>query len=404
VLPPVPSVPAHVGPHPVPGTRGRTTSGSQPALAAAPALPRKTAHSLPAPSGAGEPLAAAALPTEAPATRAKKAANGVAHGSGEHGSVAAAPSVTLEPSVAGLNGDAVWTEVKVPPPAAELPTEAPPGAVGNDVVHAVPAWQASSVPIVTTPKNRSVKLILTFLGLVAVIIVVLTFSLFGKKAPLPVAEAPKSAAQPENSFSQLADKLAQQAKESPPSPVEPAPPKIVELPKETAAATAVVVGRPVKGGKGKKLRRGQLALRGATAPTSPPPLSASTPPAASSEAPPAAPTYWGSERQVQLHGGGGGARTTPQQGDISRVINNNKNGIKICYQRALLKDSSLTHGKINVHVTLGLSGRVKNVGIEGPPAFLSLQPCIKEMVSRWAFPPSSEQYDADFAYVFQGNE
>jgi len=51
------------------------------------------------------------------------------------------------------------------------------------------------------------------------------------------------------------------------------------------------------------------------------------------------------------------SRPPPSQGDITRVINNNKIGIKTCYQRALLRDSSLTHGKIVVGVTIGISGR-----------------------------------------------
>jgi outer membrane biosynthesis protein TonB len=103
-------------------------------------------------------------------------------------------------------------------------------------------------------------------------------------------------------------------------------------------------------------------------------------------------------------GGGGGARGTPAQSDITRVISNNKAGIKICYQRALLRDSSLTHGKINVRVSIGLSGRAKSVNVDGPPAFRALEPCIREVLSRWAFPPSSEEYGTEFSYVFQGNE
>ena len=40
-----------------------------------------------------------------------------------------------------------------------------------------------------------------------------------------------------------------------------------------------------------------------------------------------------------------------------------RHGDEICYQRALLRDTSLTHGKIDVNVTIGISGRVKSVGV-----------------------------------------
>jgi len=97
-------------------------------------------------------------------------------------------------------------------------------------------------------------------------------------------------------------------------------------------------------------------------------------------------------------------RPPPSQAEISRVINNNRSGIKNCYQRALLRDSSLTHGKITVTVNIGISGRVKHTGVDGPTQFRSLEPCIKEVVGRWAFPPAGEEYGTQFVYVFQGNE
>ena len=98
------------------------------------------------------------------------------------------------------------------------------------------------------------------------------------------------------------------------------------------------------------------------------------------------------------------SRPPPSQAEITRVIANNKIGIKTCYQRALLRDSSLTHGKIVVGVTIGLSGRVKGVHVDGPSSFRTLEPCIKEMVGRWTFPQSSEEYGTEFSYLFQGNE
>ena len=107
---------------------------------------------------------------------------------------------------------------------------------------------------------------------------------------------------------------------------------------------------------------------------------------------------------MNITGGSGISRPAPSQSDISRVINNNRGGIKNCYQRALLRDNSLTHGKISVKVTIGISGRVKHTAIDGPLQFRALDPCIKEVVGRWAFPQAGDEYGTEFVYVFQGNE
>jgi serine/threonine protein kinase len=100
----------------------------------------------------------------------------------------------------------------------------------------------------------------------------------------------------------------------------------------------------------------------------------------------------------------GAARSTPVQADISRVINNNRLGIQTCYQQALLRDNSLTNGKITVRVTVGLSGRVKGVNLDAAPPFRALEPCIRDVMSRWAFPPSSQEYQTEFPVVLAGNQ
>jgi hypothetical protein len=94
----------------------------------------------------------------------------------------------------------------------------------------------------------------------------------------------------------------------------------------------------------------------------------------------------------------------PSQTDITRVISKNGLGIKACYRRARRRDSSLTRGKIVIGVTIAMSGRVKGVRVDGPASFGTLEPCVKEMVFRWAFPPSSDEYATEFSYVFERNE
>ena len=56
-------------------------------------------------------------------------------------------------------------------------------------------------------------------------------------------------------------------------------------------------------------------------------------------------------------------------------------------------------------LSIGISGRVKHVGLDGPTQFkLLLEPCIKDVVQRWVFPQASEEYGTEFPLVFQGNE
>jgi hypothetical protein len=111
-------------------------------------------------------------------------------------------------------------------------------------------------------------------------------------------------------------------------------------------------------------------------------------------------------RTVPVPGASGGTSTHSQvaQADILRVISNNRNAIKNCYQRALIHDSTLVRGKINVHISIGISGRVKNVAMDGPPAFRVLEPCVRDVVLHWNFPASSDEYETEFPFVFQGNE
>ena len=90
---------------------------------------------------------------------------------------------------------------------------------------------------------------------------------------------------------------------------------------------------------------------------------------------------------------------------LGPVISNNRAGIKICYQRALTRDNTLTRGKLAVKLSIGISGRVKHVALDGPTNFrLLLEPCIRDVVQRWVFPQASEEYGTEFPLVFQGNE
>ena len=92
----------------------------------------------------------------------------------------------------------------------------------------------------------------------------------------------------------------------------------------------------------------------------------------------------------------------PSQTEITKVVDENRSSITACHQRALARDNSLTYGKITVKVSIGISGRVKHVRVDGLLQVRSLlEPCIREAVSHWIFPQASEEYGTEFPFVLQ---
>jgi hypothetical protein len=97
-------------------------------------------------------------------------------------------------------------------------------------------------------------------------------------------------------------------------------------------------------------------------------------------------------------------RPPPSQAEITKVIDENRSSITVCYQRALARDNSLTYGKITVKLSIGISGRVKHVSVDGLLQVRSLlEPCIRGAVSRWIFPQASDEYGTEFPFVLQND-
>ncbi|HEY2731447.1 MAG TPA: AgmX/PglI C-terminal domain-containing protein [Polyangia bacterium] len=239
-------------------------------------------------------------------------------------------------------------------------------------------------------RHRSTKMVFGFFGVVCLIIAVVVLNM--RKAPPVTAARPVKAGLDSEALGKLHELAAAEKNEPPP----PSPEVVREEPPAPPPA-------PVRGGKGGRSRglRGRplLARAGATPGTT----VAGGGIAATAEDPNAA-RFRESGGRTVTPGASVANRPAPSQADITRVIANNKAGIKTCYQRALLRDSNLTHGKIVVGVTIGISGRVKGVRVDAPTSFRALEPCIKEMVGRWTFPQSYEEYGTEFSYLFQGNE
>lgn len=91
-----------------------------------------------------------------------------------------------------------------------------------------------------------------------------------------------------------------------------------------------------------------------------------------------------------------------KQSEIARVIREGRSGLSACYQRALVRDSTLVHGNMTVHLSVAPSGKVSTVNISGPAAFRAMDPCIKRAVSRWTFPTASAPYATEFPLQLRG--
>ena len=120
------------------------------------------------------------------------------------------------------------------------------------------------------------------------------------------------------------------------------------------------------------------------------------PPAAGPEPPPAA-----AASAVPVDDGAASAR---RQAAIARAIDDGRPGLTACYQRALVRDDSLVHGKVTVRASIAPSGRVDSVNVVGPAAFRAMQPCLQTAISSWDFPAAPEAYAAEFPLVLRGNQ
>jgi outer membrane biosynthesis protein TonB len=242
--------------------------------------------------------------------------------------------------------------------------------------------------------GRQMKLIGGAVALVAILCGIVAVAVLRKPSTPAVAAPPPQPVQP--SFSDLAKAAQEEADRAKAAAPVVAPPPVAPAVAPPKVETKEVV---TKAGKGK----GAHGKRGAgspTSPTSPPPVGMTA-----EQAQAASRFAESSGRDVRAATSATpSARSTPAQADISRVINNNRQGIQTCYQRALLRDSTLTQGKVTVRVSIGLSGKVKSVSLDAPLPFRSMEPCVRDVMSRWAFPPSSEEYGTEFPVVLQGNQ
>jgi predicted Zn finger-like uncharacterized protein len=364
-----PPVPRHTPAPPVPPLAARRVS--QPLATVGSKLPLPAphvaaAHAVPAPHVTEDP---GATPPPLGHGAIPAAANGAAKSNGL-AAHAAAPAAALP----GGGSDALS--------ALDISTDTPPvGKFPPRIMEVGEATSWAGAGRVQEGRHKNTKMILGLLAVVSVIIVVVAINMT-KRAPAASTAKVQGGLDAE-ALARLSEQVTVE------QVIVKTTPKAVEQPVEPP--------KPGKGARRPTRGRGPVA-RGGAAATQP-----GTAPAGDETPPPPPPNGMRPERSITPVNAVAN-RPPPSQADITRVIANNKIGIKTCYQRALLRDSSLTHGKIVVGVTIGLSGRVKGVRVDGPASFRALEPCIKEMVYRWAFPPASDEYGTEFSYLFQGNE
>jgi predicted Zn finger-like uncharacterized protein len=372
--PPVPPVPPGGRPRttpspPLPPTSAAPRRGTQPlASGVGVKLPLPTgavaAHAAPAPHV--DP--AAGMPTPGPSLHAPAPSGRKTNGISAHSS---SPAVALP----GGESDAL-SALNLGGSLAAAPAAAPAAKPRLMEVAAATSWEGQPS---ASGKKRGTTMVVALMGVVAAIIVVALVSLGKKPAVVNAGTAPVKGGLDSEALARSAEAVK----------LEPQKPIPTEKPAQA---------EPTRGKPAQHATRGARPATGHGGTSS---LTSGSTVAAAGEDP--------NSRYMET----GGRKVTapvvqrrppPGQADITRVISNNKIGIKTCYQRALVRDSSLARGKIVVGLTIGISGRVKRTTVEGSVAFRALEPCIKEMVARWAFPQADEEYTAEFPIVFQGNE
>ncbi len=101
----------------------------------------------------------------------------------------------------------------------------------------------------------------------------------------------------------------------------------------------------------------------------------------------------------------GGARSGAQAGglkaeQLSRVVSRGKKQLQRCYESALRTNPSDQTIRLDIEITVGLSGAVTNVKTKGKPLG-DMSRCIARTIRMWTFPQASEPTRTSFPVVFQ---
>ena len=97
------------------------------------------------------------------------------------------------------------------------------------------------------------------------------------------------------------------------------------------------------------------------------------------------------------------AFVSPRRSEIAPVVEKGRADVQACYRRAF-RDAPVTRGKLMLRISIAPSGLVKSVALNSPREYKVMEPCMKDAVSHWVFPPSVEEYGADVPILLQGKD
>ena len=175
------------------------------------------------------------------------------------------------------------------------------------------------------------------------------------------------------------------------------------LPQE---GNAVAPGAEPKIRTATRASRRQAAVRSAGSVKAPAvgedPFEAPSPASHSTERP--APVVTPDQSRRSHSGPSGGAVREVTQSQLHEFVKGRENqaGIRMCYERALKRDSRLRTGRLDITVSVGATGVVQTVQVQGPSDFLIMEDCVKTTIRHWHFPPNVEEYATSFPFIMQG--
>lgn len=106
------------------------------------------------------------------------------------------------------------------------------------------------------------------------------------------------------------------------------------------------------------------------------------------------------ERQTGVESQQKGEMTESQLQD---VVNRNKSGLKLCYERALKQGEAPDNKdlRVNFKFDVGAGGTVRNVRLSGEGSRIpSMKECLEQSVKRWVFPSSEKGSPVEFPFLF----
>ncbi len=299
--------------------------------------------------------------------------------------------------------------LSAPPVAAVAPM-----TMTAPVLRPLPAGQSQIMRVAGLfSVNPALKFVAVGGAVVLLLIALVVIKVSGPdKAPTRVATpsttTAKAVLKPEEIEAQARAEATQRFRAAvgvPPAPapvVAPPPPDVAQPPRAVKMAKHEPPRRAVKGGP-----KAPVAL--APPPVAPPPAAPAKvqPPPAVAAIPKQldARRFAEPERKIVASAAHAPVGEAVSQSQMSAVVKKKENqqGLKVCYERALKRDERLRAGRLDVTVSIGISGMVKGVSVSAPPEFSPVSSCIKENVKRWRFPASNEEYSMAFPLIFQGS-